>query len=259
MTGSSPWDPALYARFAHQRAEPFWDLCSLLEPVEGPNVVDLGCGDGRLTAALHRRSGSVATVGIDASPTMLAAAQEHRSATLSFHQGDIARWRGEGVDLVVSNAAIQWVPHHHQVLRRWRRGLAPGGQLAVQMPCNADHPSHRILRQVGSRWLGDAAPGDPVHENVWAPERYAQALHDLGFERQHVRLQVYGHLLDTSAQLVDWMRGTSLTRFAALLPGPRFDRFVEAYGHQLLAEVGEQRPYFYTFKRILLWGRLPRR
>lgn len=254
----SSWDPDQYPRFAREREQPFFDLCSLLETVESPTVVDLGCGDGRLTAELHRRLGAARTTGIDSSPTMLDSARGRAGDQLRFVPGDLSTWHGEGVDIVLSNAALHWVPDHAAVLGRWRDSLAPGGQLAVQMPTNADHPSHEVVAALAAEWLGAGAPPDPVVEHVMAPEWYAQTLYDLGMERQHVRMQVYGHLLGSTADVVEWTKGTSLTRFKPLLEADRYERFVDEYRRRLVAELGDRRPYFYTFKRILLWGALPR-
>jgi trans-aconitate 2-methyltransferase len=253
----SSWDPDQYSRFAREREQPFWDLCALLEPVDSPTVVDLGCGDGRLTSELHRRLGAASTTGIDSSPTMLDSARDRGGGRLRFVAGDLETWSGEGVDVVLSNAALHWVPDHATVLGRWRDGLAPGGQLAVQMPTNADHPSHRVVGALAAEWLGADAPPDTVVEHVRAPEWYSQTLYDLGLERQHVRMQVYGHLLGSTADVVEWTKGTSLTRFKPLLSADRYEQFVDEYRRRLVAELGDHRPYFYTFKRILLWGALP--
>jgi len=254
----SSWDPDQYARFARQREQPFWDLCALLDPADSPKVVDLGCGDGRLTSELHRRLDAASTTGIDSSPTMLESARGRGGERLRFVAGDISTWSGENMDIVVCNAALHWVPDHAAVLGRWRDSLAPGGQLAVQMPTNADHPSHRVIDSLAAEWLGAEAPPDPVVEHVEAPEWYSQTLYDLGLERQHVRMQVYGHLLDATADVVEWTKGTSLTRFKPLLAADRYEEFVDEYRRRLVAELGDRRPYFYTFKRILMWGALPR-
>ena len=48
----------------------------------------------------------------------------------------------ELADLIIANASLQWVPDHPAVLGRWCSSLAHGGQLVVQVPANADHPSH---------------------------------------------------------------------------------------------------------------------
>ena len=68
-------------------------------------------------------------------------------------------------------------------------------------------------------------------------------------------LQVYGHVLPSTASVVDWMSGTSLTRFRRVLAPERYEEFVAEYRRRLLAELGDHAPYFYAFKRILMWGR----
>ena len=249
------WDRAQYNRFSAEREQPFWDLVALIEAIPDPTVVDLGCGDGRLTAALHSRLGASSTVGVDSSPEMLAGAEAHRRADVSFEQGDLAAWSGRA-DIVFANASLQWVPDHETVISCWTKSLEVGGQLAVQVPANADHPSHVVAQQLAAEWIGEAAPPDPVAENVLRPERYAEILHRLGFERQSVRLQVYGHRLDTTADVVEWVKGTSLTRFKSVLSEGELGRFIDEYRTRLLAELGQQQPYFYPFKRILMWGRL---
>jgi trans-aconitate 2-methyltransferase len=250
------WNPDQYNRFAEEREQPFWDLAAELEPTASPPlVVDLGCGDGRLTAELHRRLGAARTVGSDSSAEMLERAAEHAGPAVSFEPGDLSQWEGEA-DIVFANASLQWTSDHLDVLTRWRRGLRPRGQLAVQVPSNAGHPSHQVARELAEEWLGSAAPPDPVERNVLAPETYAEALFDLGFVRQSVRLQVYGHRLDSSQDVVEWVKGTSLTRFRRVLEQERYEEFLTEYRSRLMARLGERRPYFYAFRRVLLWGRL---
>jgi trans-aconitate 2-methyltransferase len=188
---------------------------------------------------------------------MLAHAAAHASNSVSFERGDIADWRGDGEDIVFSNAALHWIPDHPAVLARWSEGLNHRAQLAVQVPANADHPSHLVAAELASEWLGTGAPPDPVAEHVLAPEAYAELLDQLGFERQHVCLQIYPHRLHSSAEVVEWVKGTSLTRFKAILDAPNYERFVEEYRRRLLTVLGSRSPYLYTFKRIVFWGRRP--
>jgi trans-aconitate 2-methyltransferase len=251
------WEPETYNRFAAEREQPFWDLVGLLGAVDRPDVVDLGCGDGRLTAALHARLAAASTLGIDSSDAMLANSSAHAGSGVSFQRGDLAAWpvTRDAVDIVFANASLQWAPDHPGVLARWVTGLRPGGQLAVQVPANADHPSHVVAREVGRELLGDDAPADTVMANVLAPERYAELLDELGFQEQHVRLQVYVHHLVSTNDVVEWVQGTSLTRFRAVLDDEAYAHFIAVYRARLLAVLGEQSPYLYPFKRILLWGR----
>ena len=255
------WNPAQYQRFANERSQPFFDLLSMLEPTSLVRAVDLGSGTGELTVAAARQLGSSMMTGIDNSPAMLKAAKPHASAAVRFEQGDIAEWTSRGDhDLVLSNAALQWVPNHVEVIKRWAAALAPGGQIAIQVPANSDHPSHRVAMAVATKppyikAFGGWPPDDPVAKNVLGPEKYAELLHELGFERQHVRLQVYGHLLDSSRDVVEWVKGTTLTRFKSLLSAEMYDDFLFDYRSRLLDAIGDRKPYFYPFKRILIWGR----
>jgi trans-aconitate 2-methyltransferase len=254
------WDPGQYEKFAAERAQPFWDLAALVEDGPLERAVDLGCGTGALTAQLVARRGIGSMLGIDSSPNMLEQAVAHVGAHLRFEAGDIATWTGHGdVDLVLSNAALQWVPDHVGVVTRWWAALRAGGQLAVQIPANADHPSHRVAAEVAASEpfrsaMGGAPPPDQVAVNVLAPEQYAILLDHLGAARQHVRLQVYGHVLPRAADVVEWVRGTSLTRFTNVLPVALHDEFLTTYTRRLLERIGDGAPYFYPFKRILFWG-----
>lgn len=265
---SDAWDPEQYHRFQKERSQPFHDLLALLadEPVE--RFVDLGCGSGELTALAAERVGAKETVGIDSSPAMLDEAGALARPGLRFDEGDIATFgtgssldqrAGGSFDIVFSNAALQWVPDHPAVLAQWASMLVPGGQLAVQVPANVDHPAHALVDQVATESpfldaFGGEPPADPVL-GVLSPQAYAGLLYELGFVEQHVRLQVYGHVLASTADVVQWVRGTTLTRIRRNLPADLYDRFVDRYTELLLATVGDHEPYFYAFKRILLWGR----
>jgi len=262
MGSTADWDPDQYERFKAERARPFWDLAAMLDLSAAPErLVDLGCGTGELTAALVDYTGAAEATGIDNSAAMLERAVEHDSDVLRFVEGDIATWTSEAEhDIVFSNAALHWTADHPEVLRRWSSALRSGGQLAVQVPANSDHPSHLVSARVAMTEpflsaTGGEPPPDPVAHNVLPPEEYARLLHDLGFEEQQVHLQVYGHLLPSTSAVVEWVRGSSLTRFFRALPSDLHEPFVETFRWALLDELGDQRPFFYPFKRILIWAR----
>jgi trans-aconitate 2-methyltransferase len=248
------WDPDQYGRFAAERKQPFTDLLGLVRGRGQQRVVDLGCGSGELTRELHDVLGAAQTTGVDNSTAMLERAAAHAGTGVDFVAGDLAGWAGPPADLVFANASLQWVPNHQRVLTQWAGALLAGGELAVQVPANADHPSHVVSRAVAQQFLVDPV-ADPVAENVLDPGRYAEILDALGFGEQHVRLQVYGHRLASSRDVVEWVKGTSLTRFRAVMTPEVYEEFLAAYTRELLAEIGEQSPYFYAFKRILIYAR----
>lgn len=255
------WDPQQYERFGAERSLPFFDLVGLLAPVPGGRLVDLGCGTGSLTARLPELLGVAEVLGLDSSPAMLDEAAAHAEPAVSFTAGNLGAWEEPGAwDVVLANASLQWVPDHAAVLQRWTRSLREHGQLAVQVPANADHPSHLVAAEVAAEEpfasaFAGGVPPDVVAANVLAPEQYAVLLHDLGFRTQTVRLQVYGHLLASSSDVVEWVRGTSLTRFQEALPPKLFEELLARYRERLVARLGDRSPYFYPFKRILFAAR----
>jgi trans-aconitate 2-methyltransferase len=250
------WNPAQYERFRDQRTQPFHDLLALVRRAPRMRVVDLGCGTAELTRVLHEALGARETLGIDSSPAMLEKARVRAGGGLRVEQGDIAAFRaGDAFDLVFSNAALHWVPGHEALLDRLADALTPDGQLAVQVPANFDHPSHTVAAAVAAEEPFRAALGGETHQrHVLAPEAYAALLHRLGFRAQHVRLQVYAHVLDEPAAVVEWVRGTLLTAYEKRLPADVFDAFLRRYRERLLAQLGDARPHLFTFKRILFWG-----
>jgi len=258
------WSPTKYREFAAERHQPFDDLLALVDPHGVELAVDLGCGPGELTREAADRLGTTTMIGIDNSPAMLDRTAEHARDGVRFEFGDIASWTSGGDhDLVLAAASLQWVPDHAAVLQRWTAALAPGGQLAVQVPANAYMPSHTVADEVAHRAefaeaFGAAGPPvDPVAKNVLEPEQYASLLYDLGYRTQTVRLQVYPHVLPGSRSVVDWVRGTTLTRFQRVLDDATFARFVAAYEARLIEIIGDRSPYFFPFRRILMWARLP--
>jgi trans-aconitate 2-methyltransferase len=252
------WDPAQYERFERERSAPFFDLLELVQPCPGGRVVDLGCGTGALTRALHEQTGAHSTIGLDSSPAMLERSADHTGGGLTFELGDIAGWAPpEPIDLIFSNAALHWIDDHVGLFTRLTGALPPGGQLAVQVPANHDHPSHLIAERVASEAPFRAALGGYVRRTpVLAPERYAELLHRLGYRSQHVRLHVYLHVLPEPGAVVDWVRGTLLTDYERRLPDHVYEDFLARYRELLTAELPDERPFPFSFKRVLLWARL---
>ncbi len=213
------WDPAQYGRYADQRGRPFLDLIGRIAAQAPRRVIDVGCGSGNLTALLVERWPDARVEGIDSSQEMIRAAAAVSGA--SFRVADAAAWQPDpDVDVVVSNAALQWVPHHLDVLRRWAAALPSGAWLAWQVPGNFDSPSHLLMsRLAGSpRWrprVGDVLLRDDA---VAPPDTYASLLHDAGFSAD-VWETTYLHVLSGDDPVLDWMRGTGLRPvFAALSP-----------------------------------------
>ncbi|WP_059007141.1 trans-aconitate 2-methyltransferase [Streptomyces specialis] len=235
------WDPAQYQRHAGHRARPLLDLLARVPPLPAPaapRVADLGCGPGRPSLALTARWPDARVTGYDNSPEMLAEAAAHAGPTpgggrLDFLPADLATWRpAEPFDLIVSNAALQWVPGHADRFPEWIAGLAPGGVFAFQVPGNFAAPSHALMRDLceSPRWRARLG-GVPRHPDmVLTPRAYAEALAALG-GAPDVWETTYLHVLRGEDAVLDWVKGTGLRPvLAALEPDPEArDAFLADY------------------------------
>jgi trans-aconitate 2-methyltransferase len=219
------WDPAQYLKFEAERARPFDDLIARVEVPEPKRVVDLGCGPGNVTATLLERWPGAQVHGVDSSTEMIAKAAGVAGPRLSFSQGDIESWRPEApVDVIVSNAALQWVPGHVELLPRWIEALRPGGALAFQVPSNVDGDAAQIFRTVATsaRWAGrlsDAAAsyGPSASGGVVRPTtEYVNILGGLG-ARVDAWESTYFHLLPGQDPVLEWYAGTGLRPYLDVL------------------------------------------
>ncbi len=206
------WDPHQYARYADERSRPFFDLVERISPDDPPHrVIDLGCGPGTLTATLAERWPSASIEGVDSSPEMIERASALGSP-VTFTLAGIGTWQPPGdADIVVSNAALQWVDGHPALLRSWLAALPSGAWMAWQVPGNFGSPSHLQMRALAGepRWrplLGDILRH---HDSVLEPEGYARLLHDAGWTAD-VWETTYLHVLPGPDPVVEWVRGTGL-------------------------------------------------
>lgn len=253
------WDPELYGRFADQRSRPFHELVARIGVTAPANVVDLGCGDGVLTATLASRWPSASVLGVDSSDEMLASAAARKSERLSFTLERIQEWRPSGrIDVLLSNAALQWVPRHLSLLPRFVSALAPGGWLAIQVPGNFKAPSHATLRTLcdSPRWsrrLGTAGrwPSMPT------PSDYIDALAALGCVVDAWET-TYAQVLQGEDPVLGWMRGTALRPVYTRLSAEEAAEFDAELG-SMLREAYPPQPYgtVLPFRRIFAVAQVP--
>jgi trans-aconitate 2-methyltransferase len=234
-------------------------------------AIDLGCGTGELTRILHEKFQIGETLGVDSSAKMIEKAivqgkiseqtlpSANETRRLRFEIGDIENFSAVGqYDLIFSNAALQWCGDHENLFTRLKRALKPGGQLLVQMPMNFDYPTHTVADDVAATEPFHSLLNDPRGEAgraVLAVEKYASLLHHLGFREQNVMLKVYPHVLPDREQVIEWVKGTMLTSFEKRLSAADFARFLAAYREALFKKLPDEKPFFYPFKRILMWAR----
>jgi trans-aconitate 2-methyltransferase len=174
------WNPETYSRFRGLRLRPALDLLAQVGALPDGAVVDLCCGDGAVGPALAQRWPERRRIGFDASPAMLAKAEE-TGVYSALVQGDAALWQPDTPPaLIFSNAALQWLADHARLMPRLAGLLAPGGTLAVQMPRQYGAPSHRFLRDIAAAMFADRFDLGPEDPPVRAALHYWQMLAPFG-------------------------------------------------------------------------------
>lgn len=247
------WSAAQYQRYSGPRSRPFFDLLAAVEATDPASVVDLGCGPGNLTATLAERWPHATVLGVDLSTDMLTTAEQHAvPGRVSFVQADLREWvPSEPVDVIVSNAALQWVPDHRSLLPRWIERLNPGGWFAFQVPGNLDAPSHVLLREVCNLPRWKARVGHiPRPDWIATPEAYLEDLLGLGCTAD-VWETTYLHVLPGEDPVVDWVKGSALSPVLDALPEEDRPALLADYTARL-REAYPSRSYgtVYPFRRV---------
>lgn len=256
---SLTWDPAVYQLYGDERSRPFLDLVTRVSSADPSFVVDLGCGPGDQTATLLERWPDATVIGIDNSADMIEAAQRHAvTGRLTFVQADVQSWQPDRpVDVMVSNATLQWVPDHLELLPRLVGMLAPGAWLAFQVPGNFDGPSHTELARLrnSQRWRDRLAAGSDRSAHVHEPADYLRALLAMGLTAD-VWETTYLHVLAGTDPVLAWTKGTALRPVFAVLDAAEREEFMAEYAARL--RVAYPRQDFGTvlpFRRIFAVGR----
>ena len=262
LAGES-WDPGQYLKFADHRLRPALDLMGRI-PLENPRVIyDLGCGSGNVTRLLADRWHDADVIGMDNSPEMLGQAAASGDGVVPgrvrWEEGDLAGWcPAQTPSVFFSNAVIQWVADHHELVPRLWNTLPPGGCLAIQAPLSWDMRSHQIMREtlanggavgqpvgsaelrsaVGNRWVQDPdfyydllAP-EAGHLDVWTTE--------------------YQHVLTGDDAVLEWVTGTGLRPILNGLEDGERESYLEEYRSRLNLEY-PKRPdgvTLYPFRRL---------
>lgn len=265
---SVTWDPQRYAAFADERSRPFVDLMARVGAERPAVVVDLGCGNGPLTLSLARRWPAARVVGVDQSPEMVSAASElDLEGRVEWVLSDVAEWDpaslGAAPDVIVTNATLQWVPGHLDLLASWAAVLAPDGWLAMQVPGNLDAPSHSLMREAARRHpAADRLAPALRRLAVGTPAEYVELLGGAGLDVD-VWETTYQHILDPAGAhanpVLEWVSGTGLRPVLQALTEPsERAAFLEDYDAALRAAY-PRTPVgvVFPFRRIFAVGHRP--
>lgn len=252
------WDPDRYLLYGDERGRPFMELIARIGAEDPHLVVDLGCGPGNLTRPLAERWPHAQLAGWDSSPEMVAAA---RAAGVEATVGDLREWAssdsGELVDVLVSNATLQWLPEHLDLLPALLSRVAPGGWFAFQVPGNFDQPSHTIRTELAAQepYAGytESVAVPASHE----PDAYLRRLQEIGCAVD-VWETTYLHVLTGPDPVFTWVSGTGARPTLQALPPALRSRFEGEFKARLaIAYPDDGNGVLLPFRRIFAVAQVP--
>ena len=259
------WNATQYLQFQKERTQPAIDLAQRIGQANPRKILDIGCGPGNSTQVLAQFFPGASILGVDSSLAMIETAQA-QCPTLAFMLCDAGKDLSQldhDFDIVFSNACIQWIPNHQQLLKNMLDLLAPGGRLAVQTPMNFREPIHIIINELvlSQKWKSEF-PHPRIFHNL-RPDEYFDLLADLASDFSMWET-VYFHTLQSHRDIMEWYRSTGLRPYLAVLsPEQRqsfeadvLERIIEAYPLQKNGALIFRFPRFF-FVATAKAGRLP--
>jgi trans-aconitate 2-methyltransferase len=235
------WNAADYA--ANSGVQQSWarELIGELKLTGSEHILDVGCGDGKVTAELARTVPQGAVIGVDSSAQMIRFARKTfprtKNTNLKFRVMDARRMKfDEPFDVIFSNAALHWVDDHPAFVRGAASVLRPGGRLAISCggKGNAQDVFHALCPIMRlARWrkffLGMAAP-----YFFFAPEQYKEWLNRFGFDAPRINLVPKDAWYEAPNGLATWLRTTWLP-YIQRLPETEREEFIAAVVQRYLA------------------------
>jgi trans-aconitate 2-methyltransferase len=235
------WNSVLYMKFENERTRAARDLLAQIPEFEPERIFDLGCGPGNGTQLLTTTFPRATIVGLDLSDNMLAVARA-RVTTARFIKQNIETWQPiDKVDLIFANAALHFVPNHHELMLRLVSFLREGGWLAVQMPNNIQELSHALMRMVAADgpWAGRLVPIAKTRAVIGALDSYYQLLVP-NCSKIDLWQTIYVHPLDGPDDIVEWFEGSGLRPFLEVLSPCEREAFLSRYRAELSAAYPRQ-------------------
>ena len=253
------WDPDRYLTYADERGRPFVELMARVGAEAPASVVDLGCGPGNLTSLLRERWPDADISGLDSSREMI---EQARSAepSITFEVADLRGWAaaGDPVDVLVSNATLQWVPDHLDLLPSLVGRVRPGGWLALQVPGNFEEPSHTIRRDLAAEAPYAEHTRDVAVPSSHDPVVYLEALAGLGCCTVDAWETTYLHVLTGPDPVFAWVSGTGARPTLQALPDDLRPAFEDEFRRRLRAAYPERDGrVVLPFRRVFAVAQVP--
>lgn len=248
------WSSKQYLMFKNERTQPAIDLVNHICINDPQKIIDIGCGPGNSTQILAQRFPDAYILGVDNSPNMIETAKKDYP-NLDFKICDAGKDLSNinnDFDIVFSNACIQWIPNHNELLKNMIGILKPGGILAVQMPMNYQEPIHKIIEEISSsdKWKSEFTNPRSIY-NLTQSE-YFDLLSEISLEFSMWETTYY-HKLKSHEDIMQWYSSTGLRPYLNVLSDEKkkifeqeiLDRITKEYPKQKNGEIIFRFPRFF--------------
>lgn len=250
----SGWNAEQYAKFIKERTLPSIDLANKINLENPREIIDIGCGPGNSTRVLKDRFPDAHIVGADYSQNMIDKAKSQNDGIdfMLFDANNDFPLLNKKFDVVFSNACIQWIPNHRELIKNMMGVLNDGGVLAVQTPMNYKEPIHRIISELstGGKWK-NKFDNPRIFYNLTQSE-YFDLLSEVSSDFS-VWETVYCHRMPSHESIMDWYKGTGLRPYLEALSeedaiefeNDVYEEVVRAYPIQANGEIIFRFPRFF--------------
>lgn len=208
------WNPDKYLLFKKQRTQPAIDLAMRIKDCSPSTIADIGCGPGNSTRVLKQVFPTAEIIGTDSSENMIRKAQKE-NPDINFSVCDAQELTGK-YDLLFSNACLQWIPNHSELIPKLMTKLNSGGILAVQIPMNAEEPLFRIINKTVEERSEDFRHTYFEQNDILSPEEYYNILSNCS-NNFEIWETVYYHSMPSHRHLIEWVKTTRLRPYLEVL------------------------------------------
>ncbi len=235
------WNSELYLKFKEQRTQPAIDLAARLDGCPS-EIIDLGCGPGNSTRVLVQRFPEASVIGADSSENMLAMARSNAPALdfIKLDLNDDFSELNDMFDMVFSNACLQWLPNHAELLPRIFALVKKGGALAAQIPMNYDEPIHKIIARISESEKWSAKFPEKRIFGTLTQSEYFDILSGMTDDFE-IWQTTYCHRMPSIESIIEWYRSTGLRTYLAALSEEDGAEFIADITAELEKEYPKQK------------------
>lgn len=246
------WGSEQYLKFKNQRTQPAIDLAKRIQIPDPQHILDIGCGPGNSTNVLKNAFPNAHILGIDNSENMIRKAKAaYTGMEFKLMSVDDICKGNNTYDVIFSNACLQWVPNHKEVIPMLFDKLNKNGILAVQVPINSQEPLFQVISETvkEEKWDFSSLAQEP--NTALSGAEYFDILSDIT-DQFDIWETVYYHNMPSIDAMIEWVKGSRLLPYIQALNENKAQELVEEISEKALNIYKKQKDgaIIFRFRRL---------